>query len=77
MNKVISELVAINHSFATFDSDIFNIEIHGDKLHIYPRDTTPLSPFYRIDRVAEVLINNRCGWYMRIDDGKTLRITAW
>jgi hypothetical protein len=76
MAKVISDLVAINHSYATFDSDIFNIEIHEDKLHISPR-ISGNGVFYRIAQVSKVLNNHNCTWYMRREDDGSMRVTAW
>ena len=75
--KVISELVAINHSFATFDSDIFTIELCGDKLKLFPRDQRFKGRFYRISQISKVLNDAGATWY--ISDTRTgdMEITAW
>jgi len=74
--KVISELVAINHSFATMDVDIFTIETKEEKIYIFPRNHKN-NVFYRIARVSKVLNDNGLTWYIRTETNGSMRVTAW
>jgi len=75
--KVISELVAINHGFATFDSDIFTIELLGDKLKLYPRDQRYNNVFYRMSQVSKVLNDHGATWYVSTTRTGAIEVTAW
>ena len=77
MRQVISELVAINHRFATFDSDIFTIEIHDrNRLKLYPRDMSS-TVFFRMAEVSEVLNNAGWTWYVSTTRTGAIEVTTW
>jgi hypothetical protein len=77
MKQIISELVEINHSNFTFDSDIFNIEIHDrNRLKLYPRDMNS-TVFYRIAQVSKILNDADWIWYVSTTRTGAIEITTW
>lgn len=73
--QVISDLVAINHSFATMEMDIFTIEIKEGKFYLFPRSRGNV--FYRISQISKVLNRHGFTWYMRTEVDGSMRLTAW